>query len=147
MKRLFVVIALVITLIGSAGLCFAEVLDPTGKAGDWLKAAKLPSHEIKEGSASASLLTDGELKDLLIALGYAAGYMEGVIAGVTTAMQWGVEKTKVSKYLQECPFVNSVRDAYDEVRNYLIANPSARNVDTFLAFAGALHTVCRIKKE
>lgn len=144
MKRLFAVIALITSLIGSAGLCLAEELDITGKAGDWLKAAKLPSHEIKE--RSASLLTEGERKDFLIALAYAAGYKDGVFAGAATAMDWGAEKTKVTKYL-ECPFVNSTRDAYDGVRDYLIANPSARNEYTFFAFARAFHAACGMKKE
>ncbi len=75
MKRLCVVVVLTVTLIGNAGQGFSEELQITESASDWLKAAKLPSHELKEG---ISLLTEGEQLDLLTAFYYVAGYKHGI---------------------------------------------------------------------
>lgn len=145
MRRLFVVIALITTLIGSADLCLAAELEITEKASDWLKAAKLPSAEI--GGPSFSLLSEGERKDLLLAAAYIKGYTHGILTGGHTSVLWGVDSAKVTKYIRECRFVRSPRDAYDWVRDYLIANSSARNHSTWLAFQRAFHAACGIKKE
>ncbi len=144
MKRLSAVIALITTLIGSADLCVAGELKITEKASDWLKAAKLPSHEIKEGP-SFSQLTEEERKDLLLAAAYIKGYTHGILTGGHTAVLWGVDSAKVTKYIRECRFVKSPGDAYDSVRDYLIANPSARNHSTWLAFQRTFHAACGIK--
>ena len=145
MKRLFVVIALITTLIGSTGLCLAGELEITVKASDWLKAAKLPSHETEEGM---SLLTEGEQANLLLALVYLKGYTQGIFIGGITGLLWGADSDKVIKYIYDCNFLSEkTGDSYDWVRDYLIANPSARNESTVIAFQEAFMKACGIKKE
>ena len=146
MKRLFAVIALIITLIGSADLCLAAELQIMQKASDWLTAAKLPSREVK--GRSFSLLTEEEQLDLLTALTYVAGYKHGIFTGGSTGLAWGTDPVKVKKYIWDCSFVNGeVGNTYDWVRDYLIANPSERKKSTVMAFQGAFYKACGIKKE
>ena len=146
MKRLFVTIALITTLIGSTGLCLAGELDITGKASDWLKAAKLPSREFE--GPSFSLLTDGERLDLVRVLTYVAGYKHGIFVGGITGLAWGADTDKVKKFILDCSFVDGkAGDSYDWVRDYLIANPSARKENTVIAFQGAFYKACGIRKE
>ena len=81
MKRLIVVIVLVVTIIGRIGPCFAEELQITERVNDWLRAAKLPSSEMK---SSWRLLTNHEEIDLLVAMSYVAGFEHGTFVGGIT---------------------------------------------------------------
>ncbi len=65
-----------------------------------------------------------------------------------TGLAWGADTDKVKRFIWDCSFIDGkVEYTYDWVRDYLIANPSARKKRTSVAFKGAFIAACGIKKE
>ncbi len=138
MKRLFVVTALIVTLIARVRPSFGEELRIMEMASDWMKAAKLPSSEVAE---SLHLLTKKEQVVLLQAITYTTGFKQGIDMGGTLSIRWGADEANIKQFISDCTFVKErTGDTYDRVRDYLIGE-----LPTNIAFMAVFMITCVVE--